>query len=104
MKNPRKELSQQIQRIPMDPVLRDEVLSGVESLGDSEAENKAVELKTALDSLPGLAQRMRSARERRVPKPKESLPDDVQVEDSPSPREREIAQMVAKGLDRGKLR
>ena len=49
-----------MERIPMDPVLRGEVLAGVEGLSDSEAHKKAGELKVALDSLPNLAERLRT--------------------------------------------
>jgi hypothetical protein len=60
MKNPRKNLIRQMERIPMDPVLRGEVLAGVEGLSDSEAQKKAGELKVALDNLPNLAERLRT--------------------------------------------
>ena len=61
MKNSKKRLIQQLERIPMDPVLRGEVLAGVEGLSDSEAHEKAGDLKVALDRLPDLADRLRRA-------------------------------------------
>lgn len=61
MKNSKKHLIQQLERIPMDPVLREEVLAGVWGLSDSEAHEKAGDLKVALDRLPDLAERLHRA-------------------------------------------
>lgn len=55
----KRELAEQLERLPLNRVLRREVLAGAESLTKEQAEQKAAELKTALDRLPGLLEQLR---------------------------------------------
>jgi hypothetical protein len=57
----RKNLLQQVDRLPLDPALREEILTGVEGLSEGRASRHADQLKAALDSLPELAGKLRTA-------------------------------------------
>jgi hypothetical protein len=57
----KKELLRQIERLPLDSALRGEILAGVEGLSDETAHREADQLRAALDSLPELAGKLRTA-------------------------------------------
>jgi hypothetical protein len=57
----RKKLIQQIDRLQLDSALRDELLTGVEGLSEGTAGEQADQLRAALDSLPELAGKLRTA-------------------------------------------
>jgi small subunit ribosomal protein S2 len=64
MTRPKDDLIQQLDRIPLNRFLRQEVMAGVETLSDAEAQERAGELTVALDRLPGLLRRLRAGRSR----------------------------------------
>jgi len=52
-------LSNQIERLPLDRELREDVRLGVDHLSDVEAAEQARRLEAALDRIPGLVDRLR---------------------------------------------
>lgn len=60
MTRPKDDLIQQLDRLPLNRFLRQEVTAGVEALSDAEAQDRAAELAVALDRLPDLLERLRT--------------------------------------------
>ena len=60
---PERKLAEQLERLPLNRFLRSEVLAGAETLSDEQAREKAAELKTSLDRLPGLLEQLRGDRQ-----------------------------------------